>query len=353
MKKSLLALAIFGAFAGAASAQSSVTVYGIVDASVSSIDNGGKGSKIGLDDGNNASSRIGFKGVEDLGNGLKAEFVLENGFDVSTGDAKSNTTNGTASVGAFSRLAYVGLNGGFGTVRMGRQNTQIKEALSSIDPFGTSGMVNGVNYYNGGGVAERVANQITYNSNNYGGFSGRVGYVFGEQEDDTGAGQGYGVQLGYANGPLNVQFGYNNQNTTTAGVDRGDREDTILGATYDFGAFKLHGAYGQQKTDGFAGAADIKIKTAMIGATVPFGASALRAEYINNNDDRADADNNIFAIGYTYSMSKRTTLYATYAHVENDDNSRSMGIGGAGKLSAAAPLGESADGFAVGIQHNF
>lgn len=348
MKKSLLALAIFGAFASAASAQSSVTIYGIVDASVSSIDNGGAGSKIGLDSGNNNSSRIGFKGVEDLGNGLKAEFQLENGFDVDDGEQASGP-----GAGGFSRLAFVGLNGGFGTVRLGRQNSQIKEALSVIDPFGTGGMVNGVNYYNGGGIQERVSNQITYNSPNFSGFSGRVGYRFGEQEDDTGARQGYGVQLGYANGPLNVQFGYDNQNSTTstADVDNGDTEDLILGATYNFGSFKLHGAYGQKKVDEnpTTGADEVKIKTFMVGATVPFGASAIRAEYVNNkNDDIDEADNNIFALSYTYSMSKRTTFYATYAHVDNDDNSR-MGIGGAGKAVA----GENADGFAVGIQHNF
>ncbi len=347
MKKSLLALAVLGAFAGAASAQSSVTIYGVVDASISSIDRGGEGSTLGLESGNNAASRIGFKGVEDLGNGLKAEFVLENGFDVDTGAAGSTGDE----VGGFSRLAYVGLNGGFGTVRMGRQNSQIKEAISSFDVFGSSGLMNGVDYLNGGGVAERVSNQITWNSNNYGGFSGRVGYVFGEQEDDTGARQGYGVQLGYENGPLNVQFGYNNQNNvnSTAAVDLGDREDTILGATYDFGAFKLHGSYGQQKTDAtVVGGAEIKVKSAMIGASVPFGASKLRAEYINNNDDRADMDSNIFAIGYTYSMSKRTTFYATYAHVDNDAASPMAFYG-----DNDAVAGQNADAFAVGIQHNF
>lgn len=347
MKKSLLALAVLGAFAGAASAQSSVTIYGVVDASVSSIDNGGAGRTVGLDSGNNAASRIGFKGVEDLGNGLKAEFVLENGFNVDDG-----TQAGDPGSGGFSRLAYIGLNGGFGTVRLGRQNSQIKEAVTQFDVFGSSGIMNGVDYLNGGNVPERVSNQITWNSLNYGGFSGRVGYRFGEVEDDTSANNGFGVQVGYANGPLNVQFGYDKQNTTALDADGlvipggadNDTKNAILGATYDFGAFKLHGAYGQQKID----ALDTKIKSGMIGASMPLGAGKIRAEYIKNSDDRDDFDNNVFALGYTYAMSKRTTLYATYVRTDNDDLS-TMGVGGAGEGTA----GENSNGIAIGIQHNF
>src|SRR5690606_13992773 len=138
MKKSLLALAIFGAFAGTASAQSSVTIYGIVDTGIAHIDNGGD-SVNAMRSGNNNSSRIGFKGAEDLGNGLKTTFVLENGI---------NTDDGTGNAG-FSRISYIGLEGGFGKVRLGKQNTPIKEALSKIDPFGTGGMVNAITFLGG------------------------------------------------------------------------------------------------------------------------------------------------------------------------------------------------------------
>ena len=162
MKKSLLALAVLGAFAGAASAQSSVTVYGIVDASISSIDSGAERT-LGMDSGNNSASRIGFKGVEDLGNGLKGEFVLENGFDVSTGESANDNAGK-----AFSRLAYVGLNGGFGTVRMGRQNSPMKTALDVIDPFKNAGMAGAIDYMVDGQTPERVSNQLTYISPNFG-----------------------------------------------------------------------------------------------------------------------------------------------------------------------------------------
>lgn len=354
MKKSLLALAVLGAFAGAAYAQSSVTIYGVVDTSISRIDQGNE-SVTGMDSGNNAASRIGFKGVEDLGNGLKAEFVLENGI---------NSDDGTGGAG-FSRLAFVGLDGGFGKVRLGKQEIQTKEMLSQVDPFGAAGMVNAVDFINGGGLDQRVGNQITWTSNNYSGFSATVGYIFGEQPGDNSAGRGYGLRLGYANGPLNVQFAYEKQNTTNGAgfefnaddgtIDPTDAADTdvknaLLGATYNFGAFKLHGIYGQNKTDDNLTGDSFKIRSYLLGVTVPFGASAIRAEYIrNDNRDIDNADSNVYALSYTYAMSKRTTLYATYAHVSNDDNS-DLGIGGPGGVS---PAGENGSGVAVGVQHKF
>jgi predicted porin len=359
MKKSLLALAVLGAFAGAASAQSSVTIYGVVDAGIDRIDNGAN-STVNLDSGNNAANRIGFKGVEDLGNGLKAEFLLENGFEDNGAGKKVDGT-----IGAFSRLAYLGLNGGFGKVRLGRQNSPIKEAVSKFDTFGSSGMVNGVDFLNGGGVTERVSNQIAWISNNYGGFQGEIGYRFGEVAGNNSANRGYGAQLGYANGPLSVQFGYDNQNSrqldadglvVPGGVDA-DVKDWILGASYDFGGFKLHGSYGQRKVDAGATVGDLaaatedyKVRSYMIGASVPFGASKIRAEYIrNDNRDIDNADNNVWALSYTYAMSKRTTLYATYARVSNDDNSN-LGIGGPGALDTA---GENGSGAAIGVEHKF
>ena len=349
MKKSLLALAVFGAFAGAASAQSSVTVYGIVDTGIAHIDNGGDNTVNAMRSGSNNSSRIGFKGVEDLGNGLKAEFVLEQGI---------NTDDGSTSSAGFNRLSYIGLNGDFGKVRLGRQNTPIKEALSKIDPFGTAGMVNAITYLGGsangiGAIPERTPNQIVYITPNFSGFSGEVAYQFGEAEDDNSANRAWGLQLGYANGPLNVQFGYHDGNTTNTGVtpyvDQNDLKIAMIGAAYDFGGFKLHGAYSQKKLESnITGIDDLKVKSALIGVTVPFGASAIRAEYINNNDDRKDFDNNVLALSYTYAMSKRTTLYATYARVDNDDLS-AQGFSGTRNVETGA----NTSGLAVGIEHRF
>ena len=116
MKKSLLALAVLGAFAGAASAQTNVTVYGLVDAGIQRTDTDNSGARWGLDSGLQSGNRLGFKGSEDLGGGLSAIFTLESGF---------NLDDGTQAQGGrlFGRQAWVGLNGGFGTVKFGRQYT--------------------------------------------------------------------------------------------------------------------------------------------------------------------------------------------------------------------------------------
>lgn len=351
MKKSLLALAVLGAFAGAAQAQSSVTIYGVVDTGFTSFDNGADRTN-GISSGNNAASRIGFKGMEDLGNGLKAEFVLENGINTDTGGAANSDA-------AFSRLAFVGLNGGFGKVRLGRQETQMKEMLGKVDPFGAAGLVNAHDFVNGGDLDQRVSNQVTWISNNYAGFSGSVGYIFGETAGSTSANNGFGVRVSYDNGPLGVHFAYEKQNSTDVdaatntvipGGNDLDNKNVLLGATYDFSAFKLHGLFGEGKQDQ-AGGGDIKIRSYLAGVTVPFGASAIRAEYIrNDNRDVADSDANVYALSYTYSLSKRTTLYATYVHVSNDDGS-TLGLGG-GDFAASAG-GESVSGTAIGVNHKF
>lgn len=368
MKKSLLALAVLGAFAGAASAQSSVTIYGIVDTGFAHIDRGddADGNSLdrnGIESGLNATSRIGFKGIEDLGNGLKAEFVLENGI---------NTDDGTGGSG-FSRLAFVGLNGGFGKVRLGRQENQLKEMLTQVDTFGAAGIANAHDFIGGyDGLPQRQPNMITWQSQNYGGFSGSLGYIFGETEDDNTANSGWGARLGYANGPLNVQFAYQKQNfsndagvaldldetiatgtvvTTPIAAQDADTKTALLGATYDFGAFKLHGIYGEKKYDaGLVDADSVKVRSGLVGVTVPFGASAIRAEYIrNDNKDLDDADSDVWALSYTYALSKRTTFYATYVRVGNDDGS-TLALGGDNNAAAG---GESVSAAVVGINHKF
>jgi len=350
MKKSLLALAVLGAFAGAASAQSSVTIYGIVDTSIAHVDQGHE-SVNSLYSGGDAASRIGFKGIEDLGNGLKAEFLLENGLDTSDGE-----TNKAGY--AFGRLAYVGLDGAFGKVRLGRQDTQLKELFGQIDPFGAAGGANVMDLILNGDLAQRNANEITWISNNYSGFSASASYEFGEVEGDNSANRGYGIRVGYANGPLNVQVAYENQNYTdpTVPVDADDKS-AVIGATYDFGSFKLHGMYGERRlganTDTYADPTNVddKIRSGLIGVTVPFGANAIRAEYIrNDNRDVDNADNSVWVLSYQYFLSKRTHLYATYAHVSNDDNSQ-LGLG-SGDF-AADDFGQNVNGVLLGIQHKF
>ncbi len=349
MKKSLLALAVLGAFAGAASAQSSVTVYGIVDVGINSTDDGAPAGRTnGIASGNQSASRIGFKGTEDLGNGLKANFVIESGFNADDGDSGGSLQFGD-------RISTVGLSGGFGAVNLGKQVSAIKDAYDQIDPFGDGGKIAPISavFFDGEMGNGRIGNSIKYTSNSFSGFKAGVTYGFGEEAGDTGANSNYGINVGYANGPLNVQFGYHNQDASTEDggltdpVKVGEFKAMFLGATYDFGVVKLHAAYGDGKVEP-VGAAEEKVRNYMLGISAKVGAAgSIMASYsANDNRSEDNADAKRLGIMYAYDLSKRTNLYAGYSHTSNDDGS-TLG------LADTAPAGESASVFAVGIRHKF
>lgn len=358
MKKSLLALAVLGAFAGAASAQSSVTVYGIVDLGFTSIDNGNAAGRInGINSGNQSASRIGFKGTEDLGNGLKALFQLEATIAADTGAAFAP---GTGNTGGFNRFATVGLQSqSFGTVLLGRQTSVIKDAYDQIDPFGDGGSVGAISniFFNGNLNSDlgRISNSVKYTSNSFGGFKANVHYAFGETAGDTGANSSYGLGLGYANGPLNVQFGYNNADQSTfanPSVQQGKNKLAFLGATYDFGVIKLHGAYADTKLENTVANTEQKFRNYMLGVSAPVGPGTIFASYsVNDNRTIDNADAKKAAIMYSYDLSKRTNLYTGYSYTSNDDLSR-INLGAVGN-NAAGVTGESGSTFTVGIRHKF
>tara|TARA_R110001599_G_scaffold353676_1_gene595003 strand:- start:26058 stop:27083 length:1026 start_codon:yes stop_codon:yes gene_type:complete len=341
MKKSLLALAIFGAFAGTASAQSSVTVYGIVDTGFSSTDVGGNnGRATGIESSGQSTSRFGFKGTEDLGGGMKAIFQLENG--IKTDDGTAGTTS------AFDRISIIGLEGSFGAVKLGRQQSVTKNAYDAIDPFSDSGSIGPISkiFFNAKGPG-RDSNSIKYSTPSFAGFKAQAEYAFGEVTGDTGANSQASVGLGYKNGPLNVQFAYNSKDTSNATpTTTMDSDVAFLGATYNFGAFTLHGAYANTKFDDKTAVnADTEFNNGMIGVTVPFGASTVYATYaVNNNKDVSNSDSQRIALLYTYSLSKRTNLYTGYARTSNDDKA---------KLSGAAANGENVTTYNLGIRHKF
>ena len=347
MKKSLLALAVLGAFAGAASAQSSVTVYGIVDAGFNSTDDGAPAGRTnGIASGNQSASRIGFKGTEDLGNGLKANFVLESGFNADE--------PGAFSFG--SRISTIGLSGGFGAVNLGKQVAPIKDGYDQIDPFGDGGKIAPISAVFFGGAMDngRISNSVKYTSNSYSGFKFGAMYGFGEEAGDTGANSTYGIGAGYANGPLNVQFGYHNADASatdgglTDPVQIGEFKAMFLGATYDFGVAKLHAAYGDGKVEDTIAGTEGKVRNYMLGVSAKVGAAGtIMASYsVNDNRTIDNADAKRLGIMYAHDLSKRTNLYAGYSRTSNDDGSR---LG----LSDFAPVGESASVIAVGIRHKF
>ncbi|MES2070297.1 MAG: porin [Pseudomonadota bacterium] len=343
MKKSLLALSVLAAFAGVAHAQSSVTIYGVVDMAIQNENRGGTGpgtgTITGLDSGIQSGSRVGFKGTEDLGGGLKANFQLEMGV---------NADNGTSSQGglAFGRQAWVGLSGDFGSVNMGRQYTPIFIAVDTIDPFDagfTSGAA-GQGTSSAGilgvfGTPFRSNNTVNYSTNNLGGFTGSAAYSFGEVAGNTSASRQIGLSGTYAAGPVTATLAYHKANDVTG---NNATKIVFLGGIYDFGVAKLHAAYGKTTTD--LNTADNK--QWMIGTTVPFGAAAFLATYTRITNELVTANkSNQVAIGGTYSLSKRTNLYTSFSRTSNDANVNAGGL--------AAANGATDRLFNVGIRHKF
>ena len=367
MKKSLLALAVLAA-SGAAMAQSSVTLYGVADAGVTYV-NGDK-SWSGVTSGNNLTSRIGFRGVEDLGGGLKANFRLEAGLNLDNGDGNSGYSTSNAANGlAFKRQSTVGLEGGFGEVRLGRELTAAYNATARYDVFGSVGLgqsrlwVNGdiaddnVTAYKAAKTTnQRVSNAVTYVSPNFSGFKAAVNYGFGEVAGANSDRQYLGAGVTYDNGPLSLGLGLERLNEDTA-TKSGKISVWSLGGSYDLGVAKILAGYRDSKGDrGTAG--DDKTKGYMLAVTAPVGPGLVRAsfnryEYTAAGAAKLKADQ--FAVGYVYGLSKRTSVYGTYAYLNNKDYNGNnavipslVGVG-SGTLKDSGKQ----QGFQVGVSHSF
>ncbi|MCR5865626.1 MAG: porin [Aquincola tertiaricarbonis] len=343
MKKSLFALAVLGAFSGMAAAQSSVTLFGIVDANVRWTDNNGtKLTELG--NSGLASSRLGFRGVEDLGGGLKAGFWLESA--VNNDDGTSNATR------FWHRRSTISLMGGFGEVRLGRDLVPTFTGYADFDPFGTNGVADvGRLHTNLASLPAasrpavdtlvRADNMVSYFlPSTLGGFYGQVSVAAGEGT----VGKKYiGGRLGYSAGPLNVGGFYGQTEST------GDEDFKTGGiaAMYDFGAFKLNGIVSENK---FLSA---KERHFTFGGSVPVGAGLIRASYTKvqgrGSIDGSDADQ--FALGYVHNLSKRTAVYTTVAIIKNDGNA-TYSVGG--RNTALVRGGEDdSKGFELGVRHSF
>jgi len=418
MKKSLVALAAL-AVAGIASAQSSVTLFGVVDAAVSGYSNKSEDrrtatltnptyvnrgnattSQTVLSNSGYNTSRLGFRGTEDLGGGLAASFWLEG--------ALSND-DGTPGGQNWQRRSTVSLSGNFGEFRLGRDYTPTFWNDTVFDPFGTNGVgasvINTANGYNAtagsaitqGGFTKnntyaRASNSIGYFlPPNLGGFYGQFMYAMNEKvsydpgnltpDSATRAGRHIGGRVGYANGPLDVALAYSE--STVASDFYGGTTDNLntwnLGSSYDFGVVKLFGEYSNAKVKRDT-ASNVVASTTnpfgfrqpsadgwLLGATVPVGPGLIRMSYsavrykntgtyINqvlgyNPDPKADK----FALGYVHNLSKRTALYATVAYLKNKDGA-DLTVGGPAFVttsSGATMTPKTSTGYDIGIRHSF
>ena len=344
MKKSLIALAVLAA-SGAAMAQSSVTLYGVLDTGVSYFK--GDDSVYGLTKtGGNVNSRLGFRGVEDLGNGLKATFNLEAGMGVDDGNNyMDKDSNGMA----FRRTSTVGLAGNFGEVRLGRMLTSSYLAVSRYDAFGDTGIGASLAWnIPQTGYAPRTENAISYTSPNFSGFKIGAEYGFGEKQKARDS-RYFGMGATYDNGPLSLGLGYDrlNSNTMDGLLAASDLKTVHLGGAYNFGVAKLLAFYKQSKVSNAP-----KFKTFGLGVSAPVGAAGeVRASYNNYkiSDDNGKADQ--LSLGYVHNLSKRTALYGTYAYIKNKDG-LAFQLNGA-MAGAGLKDGEKQHGLQLGVRHAF
>jgi len=335
MKKSLIALAVLGSVAGVAQAQSSVTLYGLADiwfGSQKTIVNGtDNGRQTKVDGSGLATSRFGLKGSEDLGGGLKANFQLEQGFNIDSGTAQ-------AAGSAFNRQSWVGLSGGFGEVQVGQTWSSYDDIRSSAnDSFNANVAASFNTWY---GYNDRFANSIKYISPTFGGFSGSVTYGLGENKTaTTSASNQTSLGLQYANGPVFVGLAYQSEKN---GPAANKKTNTLLNGSYDFGMAKLVAGYNQAKNTAVVG--ELKAKEWNLGVEVPVANNLnLGLGYAQSKREVAGVDS-AKATGYTasllYSLSKRTTVYGVAFQAET-------------KAAGTGVVTDKNTTYAVGVNHKF
>jgi predicted porin len=352
MKKSLIALAVLAA-AGAASAQSSVTLFGVVDATLAH-GSGSVSDKTQLTNSGYNSSRLGFRGTEDLGGGMSASFWLEAGMSNDDGQgAATNSNNQATGVGAavagrqgltFNRRSTVSLAGGWGELRLGRDYTPQFWNLTVFDPFGTNGVgtTQTLSSIITGVTAVRASNSIGYFlPGNLGGFYGQVQYYLGENNDAGAAtdddGRGLGLRVGFASGPFNVALALSRTDYAA-----GDVKQNNIGGQYDFGIAKLQMHYSKDTNGTLDG------KGFLVGGLFPIGAGEIRLAVSQYKTDLAGTPKSRkIALGYVHNLSKRTALYTTYARVRNSGGAASALNG------AVTAANSSSSGYDFGIRHSF
>ncbi|RTZ42428.1 porin [Candidimonas sp. SYP-B2681] len=348
MKKTLLAAALIAGFAGVAQAETSVTLYGILDGGIGyqKLEAGpATAKKTGIINGIQSGNRWGLKGSEDLGNGLRAVFQLESGFDLGTG----NSAQGGR---LFGRQATLGLAGdSWGQLDVGRQTNIGSKYFGAIDPFAL-----GFNQANVGTTFSavntvRYDNMVMYQTPNFSGFQFGAGYSF-----STNGNQGWDIDapgranpndtnnravttgIRYVNGPLAAALTYDQSKIKATNVNV---KSWNLGGAYDFEVVKAHAAIGQTHNGLFSsGISDeiggvnplsginldgLKVNSYMLGLTAPIGNGKLLASW-QMADPRSNPDvlvatdlekTQIYSLGYTYGLSKRTNLYAIGSYAKN------------------------------------
>jgi predicted porin len=368
MKKTLVALAALAATASFA--QSSVTLFGVADVWVGQAKgafNGTAGcpsgtlgaitgaaptgacrtgingdpSELRLDSGGLSGSRWGLRGTEDLGGGLKANFVIEAGVNVDNG---SNAQGGLI----YGRQSYVGLNGGFGDVRLGRQYSAYDELRGATSALGHTSfdatIIAGSWARTGFDYTGRVDNMIRYATPNLGGFTVALGYGLGENKNVSNGKAGSILSLHglYANGPITVGVAHQSEKArATGGANAVKLDHTLIAGGYDFGAFKLSAGFNQSKGKNVVAGTTPKDTEYHIGGSIPVGALSLGLQYSNAKTKAAGQTvekGSTFAAQGIYALSKRTDTYVGLHNTKIKDPNNTV---------------EKSNLIAVGVRHRF
>lgn len=369
MNKKLLALAVL-AVAGTASAQSSLTLFGIADVNFQRATQGGISVLRLVGNGSGNSSRLGFRGVEDLGGGMSASFWLEAGLNIDNGTGAGSNTNNQASGSGpspagtqglmFNRRSTVSLASPMGELRLGRDYTPAFYNLAIFDPFNAAGAGNALNINLASSLnqtaptatAARASNAVSYLLPPLlGGVYGQVMYALGENASSAPAGTSSdgryaGARLGYANGPLDLAAAWGKTTLASGDVSAGN-----IGASYGFGFGKVSGQLFRDRKDVSVSNAANASRGFLLGASFIAGPGTIPVSYatVKDNSNAVTGSNKAsqLAIGYVYNLSKRSAIYTTYSQITNKNRAAVTGGGVPGVAGAKWT------GLDVGVRHSF
>lgn len=352
MKKTLIALTVAALPMAAAQADSSnVTIYGQMNVSLDHVrTNGASPADGSLTRVSSNSSRIGFKGTEDLGNGMAANFQIESGLTV---DGATGTWG--------SRNTYAGLSGkSWGEVRLGNHDTPYKLGTASLDIFAdTAGDYNTIIGNVQGTVVfdQRATNALAYISPTMSGFHAAIAYVAAAEANNnaTANPSAWSATGIYANGPIFASLSYEKYtNGANAAASAADVKGTKFGFGYNFGDAKVGFIY-ERLSDSVSGSETTR-NAYGLNVAYTMGSNVLKAAYLKANDgDNSTTDSSAknFTIGVDHNMSKRTAVYALYTKTTNASGA-AYGVGGAqGGNFTTLNDGEDPSILSFGMKHSF
>ena len=358
MQKKVAIACAMGALCSVVHAQSTVTVFGVLDLSLVRARSAGNGSVTAVNPDGNTSNRLGFRGEEDLGGGMKAGFFLEAAVNPDTGSgggtSVDNKTTGNSGALTLARRSTVSLFGNFGEIRLGRDYTPTFINLTpAAHPIGTNGVGSSAQLFfpvAAGGTTPRTntrtSNALNYLSPEISGFSANIMVALGEQPSSPEAtkkdGNYVGARVAYRNGPLSVSGATGKTNYAT-----GDYTQSNVGLVYQVGDARLYYLWGENKVG------VTKTNANMLGLQYVVGPlGELRATYTTLKASGVANDASQIAVGYVYNLSKRSAIYTNYSVVDNKGSGKQFVVGGSGVPAVLTPGGNSS-GFEVGLRTSF